>query len=41
MIEEVIMLLLVIVIVPMCGIVIIRRVAKTKRVKRNVQTFRC
>jgi hypothetical protein len=41
MIEQIFLTLLVIAIVPLCGIAILRRVAKTKRIKRNVQSFRC
>jgi hypothetical protein len=41
MAEQIIMLALVIAIVPLCGIAILHRLAKTKRVKRNVQAFRC
>jgi len=41
MVEQLILLLAVIAIVPLGGIAILRRMAKTKRVKRNVQVFRC
>lgn len=41
MFENIILPLLVIVIAPLCGIAVFRCMAKTKRVKRNVRTFRC
>ena len=41
MLETVIMPLVLLVIAPLCGIAVFRRMAKIKRVRRNVRTFRC
>lgn len=41
MLETVILPLLILVIAPIGGILVFRRMAKTKRVRRNVQSFRC
>jgi hypothetical protein len=40
MLQDAIAMLLVIVIVPLCAIVILRGIAKTKRQRRPVQNFR-
>jgi hypothetical protein len=41
MAEQLILLVVVMAVAPACGIVILRRLAKTKRMKRNVHAFRC
>lgn len=40
MLQDVILLLLIIVIVPLVSIIVFRRIAKTKRVRRPVHNFR-
>jgi len=39
MLQDVILMLLIIVIVPLCSIVVLRGIAKTKRRRRPVQYF--
>ena len=40
MLQDVIFMLLIIVVVPLCSIVVLRGIAKTKRQRRPVQYFR-
>ena len=40
MLQDVILMLLIIVVVPLCSIVVLRGIAKTKRQRRPVQYFR-
>ena len=40
MLQDAIALLLIIVIVPLCAIIVLRSIAKTKRQRRPVQNFR-
>jgi hypothetical protein len=40
MLQEAILLVLIVVIVPLCTVVVMRGIAKTKRQRRPVQNFR-
>lgn len=40
MLQDVILLVLIIIVVPLVSIVVLRRIAKTKRVRRPVHSFR-